>query len=124
MSLVPLMRGEAFTHPPVYGEQTTQEVSPFVRPDQQVDPEFKKYMIISQDGFKLIYNRDYYNFELFDLKNDPSEVRNLYDHMTEKAAEMKRRLGRFIDVVTVSRPWDADEGQYVFGPTGEAREAK
>jgi hypothetical protein len=27
-------------------------------------------------------------------------------------------------VVTVSRPWDADESQYFFGPTGEVREAK
>ncbi|HJZ69057.1 MAG TPA: sulfatase-like hydrolase/transferase, partial [Blastocatellia bacterium] len=124
VSLVPLIRGQAFTHPPIYGEQTTQEVSPFVRPDQQVDPEQKKYMIITQDGFKLIYNRDYYNFELFDLKNDASEVRNLHDHMPEKATALKRLLGRYIDVVTVSRPWDADEGQYVFGPTGEPREAK
>ncbi len=124
VSLVPLMRGEPFTHPPVYGEQTTQEVSPFVRPDQYVSPEQKKYMIITQDGFKLIYNRDHYSLELFDLKTDPSEVRNLYDRMPEKAAELRNRLGRFIDVVTVSRPWDADESQYFFGPTGEVREAK
>jgi sulfatase-like protein len=124
VSLVPLMRGQPVIHPPVYGEQTTQDVSPFVRPEQQLDPGQKKYMIITQDGFKLIYNRDYYSFELFDLSNDPGEVRNLYDRMPEKAAEMKKRLGRFIDVVTVSRPGDADESQYFFGPTGEAREAK
>jgi arylsulfatase A-like enzyme len=124
VSLVPLMRGEPFVHPPVYGEQTNQEISPFVWPDQYVSPEQKKYMIISQDGFKLIYNRDHYSFELFDLRNDPSEVRNLYDRMPEKAAELRNRLGRFIDVVMVSRPWDADESQYFFGPTGEVREAK
>ena len=124
VSLLPLMRGEPFTHPPVYGEQTTQEVSPYVRLDQNVSPPQKKYMIITQDGFKLIYNRDHYTFELFDLKSDPAEVRNIYDHKPEKAAELRRRLGRFIDVVTVSRPWDADESQYFFGPTGEAREAK
>jgi arylsulfatase A-like enzyme len=124
VSLVPLMRGQPFVHPPIYAEQTTQEVSPFVRPDQNVDPELKKYMIITQNGFKLIYNRDYYNFELYDLKNDPSEFRNLYDRMPERAADLKKRLGRFIDVLTVSRPWDADESQYVFGPTGEVREAK
>ena len=124
VSLVPLARGQPFEHPPIYGEQTTQEVSPFVRPDQNVDPELKKYMIITQDGFKLIYNRDYYSFELYDLKNDPAEIRNLYDRMPDKAADLRNRLGRFIDVVTVSRPWDADEGQYVFGPTGEPREAK
>jgi Sulfatase/Domain of unknown function (DUF4976)/Putative metal-binding motif len=124
VSLVPLLRGQPFAHPPIYGEQTTQEVSPFVGPEQQIDPELKKYMVITQDGFKLIYNRDYYNFELFDLKNDPAEFHNLYDRMPEKAAEMKKRLGRFIDVVTVSRPSDADESQYFFGPTGERREAK
>jgi arylsulfatase A-like enzyme len=124
VSLVPLMRGQPFVHPPIYAEQTTQEVSPFVRPDQNVDPELKKYMIITQDGFKLIYNRDYYNFELYDLKNDSSEIRNLYDRMPDKAADLKTRLGRFIDVLTVSRPWDADESQYVFGPTGEVHEAK
>ncbi len=124
VSLVPLLRGEPFVHPPVYAEQTTQDVSPFVTPDKSVTPEQKKYMIISQDGFKLIYSRDRYCFELFDLKNDPAEVRNLYDRMPEKAAELKHRLGRFVDVVRVSRPWDADESQYFFGPTGESREAK
>jgi arylsulfatase A-like enzyme len=124
VSLMPLVRGQPFEHPPIYGEQTTQEVNPFVRPDQNVDPELKKYMIITQDGFKLIYNRDYYSFELYDLANDPREIRNLFDRMPDKAADLRNRLGRFIDVVTVSRPWDADEGQYVFGPTGEPREAK
>lgn len=124
VSLVPMMRGQPFVHPPIYGEQTTQEVSPFVRPEQNVDPELKKYMVITQDGFKLIYNRDYYSFELFDLKNDPAEIRNLYDRTPERAADLKKLLGRFIDVLTVSRPPDADERQYVFGPTGETREAK
>ena len=124
VSLVPLMRGEPFSHPPVYGEQTTQEVSPYVRMDQNVSSPRKKYMIIDQDGFKLIFNRDHYTFELFDLKSDPSEVRNLYDRMPERARELRKRLGRFIDVVTVKRPWDADESQYFFGPTGEPREAK
>jgi arylsulfatase A-like enzyme len=124
VSLMPLVRGQPFEHPPIYGEQTTQEVNPFVQPYQNVDPELKKYMIITQDGFKLIYNRDYYSFELYDLANDPREIRNLYDRVPDKAADLRKRLGRFIDVVTVSRPWDADEGQYVFGPTGEPREAK
>jgi len=124
VSLVPLMRGEPFVHPPVYGEQTTQETSPYVRPDQYVSHEQKKYMIISQDGFKLIYNRDHYCFELFDLKEDPKELRNIYDRLPQKAAELRTRLGRFVDVVNVSRPADADETQYFFGPTGEVREAK
>jgi hypothetical protein len=124
VNLLPLMRGEPFTHPPVYGEQTTQAISPHVRPDKYISPPQKKYMIIVQDGFKLIFNRDHHSFELFDLKSDPLELRNLYDRMPERASELRARLGRFIDVVTVSRPWDADESQYFFGPTGEKREAK
>jgi hypothetical protein len=143
VSLLPLMRGQPFTHPPIYGEQTNRaqivrerrqlrerdsgtpsQEAPTVQPEQNVDPEKKKYMIITQDGFKLIYNRDHYTFELFDLKNDRFEVRNLYDVMPEKSKDMKKRLGRFIDVLTVSRPWDADESQYFLGPTGETREAK
>ncbi|HSF25308.1 MAG TPA: hypothetical protein VLE20_13870, partial [Blastocatellia bacterium] len=104
--------GEAFTHPPVYGEQVLKQDSPYVRPEQNVHPESRKYMVITQDGYKLIYNRNSYSFELFDLKNDPREDRNLHDLLPAKAEEMKRMLGRFIDVLWVSRPWDADESQY------------
>jgi arylsulfatase A-like enzyme len=112
VNLLPLIRGEAFTRPPVYAEQTSQEVSPFVRLDQQVHPETKKYMVVTQDGYKLIYNRDFFNFELFDLNNDPAERRNLYDRLPEKAREMRELLGQFVDIVTASRPADADEGRY------------
>lgn len=112
VNLMPLIRGEAFTRPPVYGEQTSQEVSPFVRLDQQVHPETKKYMVITQEGYKLIYNRDFYNFELFDLNNDPGERRNIYDRSPDKALELRRLLGQFVDIVTASRPGDADEGRY------------
>lgn len=114
VSLLPLMRGEAFTHPPVYGEQVLKQDSPYVRPDQNVHQESRKYMVITQDGYKLIYNRNSYSFELFDLDSDPREERNLYDRMPAKAEEMKRLLGRFIDVLSVSRPWDADESQYFY----------
>ncbi|HWP43157.1 MAG TPA: sulfatase [Blastocatellia bacterium] len=112
VSLAPLMRGEPFTRPPVYGEHTQEEYSPYVRLDQQVNPLTKKYMVISQDGFKLIYNRNYYSFELYDLGSDPAEARNLFDLMPERAEEMKRLLGRFVDVVAACRPEDADEGRY------------
>jgi hypothetical protein len=117
VSLLPLMRGEAFTHPPVYAEQTTEEDSPFLPPEKNLVPNGKKYMVVTQDGFKLIYNRDYYAFELFNLSNDPREERNLYDSLPEKAAELHALLGRYIDVVQASRPADADETQYRFGPT-------
>ncbi len=115
VSVLPLMRGEAFTHPPIYGEQTMKQASPYVKPEQNVNPETKKYMVITQDGYKLIYNRNYYCFELFNLKADPGELHNLYDYMPEKSAEMKKLLGRYIDILTVMRPWDADETQYFWG---------
>jgi arylsulfatase A-like enzyme len=119
VNLGPLMRGEPFTHPPVYAEQTYNQDSPYVRLDQNVFPESKKYMVITQDGYKLIYNRNYHTFELFDLKRDKQELRNLFDRLPEKAGELKRLLGRFIDIVSVSRPWDADERQYVFGKAAD-----
>ncbi|HEU4390199.1 MAG TPA: sulfatase-like hydrolase/transferase [Blastocatellia bacterium] len=118
VSLVPLMRDDARTlaYPPIYAEQTGQEVSPYVQPEQNVFPETKKYMVITQDGFKLIYGRNVHTFELFDLKNDPREERNLFDREPAKASELWGLLARFIDVVTASRPRDADESQYHFGP--------
>ncbi|HKP86565.1 MAG TPA: sulfatase [Blastocatellia bacterium] len=115
VSLLPLMRGEAFEHPPVYGEHVIADQSPYVGPEKAAYPETRKFMVVTQDGYKLIYNRNFYNFELFNLKDDPKENRNLYDRMPEKAAEMKLLLGRFADIVAVKRPWDADELKFYFG---------
>lgn len=115
VSLVPLMHGEAFAHPPLYGEHWQRNDSPFFGPEHNVDPEIRKFMVITQDGYKLIYNRNYYCFELFNLRDDPREEHNLFDRLPEKAAEMKRLLGRFVDVVSVSRPLDADEQRFFRG---------
>lgn len=115
VSLLPLMNGESVDHPPVYGEQTNKQESPYVRPERNVHIETKKYMVITQSGFKLIYDRNVSSFELYDLKNDPAESHNLFDRIPERAAELKRLLGRYIDVVTASRPFDADENRYIFG---------
>ncbi|MFY9609536.1 MAG: sulfatase [Blastocatellia bacterium] len=112
VNLMPWIRGDGLTRPPVFGEQTSQEVSQFVRLDQQVHPESKKYMTITQDGYKLIYNRDVNSFELYDLKNDPPEQHNLYDRFPEKAQMLRELVGRFVDIVTASRPAEADEGRY------------
>lgn len=111
-SLLPLMRGEPVEHPPIYGEQTGQEISPYVRLEQQIHPDTKKYMVITQDGYKLIYNREANSYELFDLNNDPKELRNQFNSQSAKATELRRLLGRFVDIVTALRPWDADEGRY------------
>ncbi|MGA9769415.1 MAG: sulfatase [Blastocatellia bacterium] len=115
VSLLPLMRGEAFTHPPLYGEHIVIDEAPSLGPEKAVHPESRKYMVVTQDGYKLIYNRNFYNFELFNLKDDPKEQNNLYDRMPEKASQMKKLIGRFVDVASVKRPWDADEHKFYFG---------
>src|SRR5262245_14357027 len=113
VSLVPLMSGEPFEHPPVYGEHETSEDSGYVPQDRNIYHPTKKYMVITQDGYKLIYNRDYYTFELYNLKEDPQESQNLCDYMAERSRAMRDMLGRFIDIVTVSRPPHADESNLV-----------
>jgi choline-sulfatase len=123
ISLRPLMRGEPFKHPPVYGEHTIASLSPYVGTDRMVDPEIRKYMVLTQDGFKLIYNRNFYGFELYNLKEDPKELRNLYERMPETAAVLKSMLGQYLDTVGARRPWDADEQKFYFG-TGEDDEDK
>jgi arylsulfatase A-like enzyme len=115
VSLLPLMKGQDFEHPPVYAEQTYRYQSFFVRPDQSVSPDTKKYAVITQDGYKLIYNRNTYSFELFNLKNDPREERNLFNYEPQKAEALKKMVGRYVDMISVSRPWDADESQFVWG---------
>jgi arylsulfatase A-like enzyme len=123
VSLAPLMRGEAFEHPPVFGEHIYREISRLVPYDLNVSPERRTYMAITQDGYKLIYHREWYSFELFDLNSDPNETRNLYDRLPEKATQMRQLLGRFVDVVTMSRPPDSDERRLPAGNQGVAIEA-
>ena len=121
VTLVPLMLGEPFLHPPIYAEQTLREKEfPNLRPDQYPQPELKKYMILTAEGYKLIYNRGYQTFELFDLKTDPGEINNLYDYLPNVAANLKHELGRFIDLVTVLRPVNADESKYRFGDESDS----
>ncbi|MBI1798126.1 MAG: sulfatase-like hydrolase/transferase, partial [Candidatus Eisenbacteria bacterium] len=115
VSLLPLMKNEPFTPPPVYAEQTYRYQSFFVRPDQTVSLETKKYAVITQDGYKLIYNRNPYSFELFNLKSDPREEHNRFDEEPQRAEAMKKMVGRYVDMISVSRPWDADESQFVWG---------
>jgi arylsulfatase A-like enzyme len=116
VSLAPLMRGESFIHPPIFAEQTLREKEfPNLRPDQYPQAELKKYMIVTTEGYKLIYNREYQTFELFNLKSDPGELNNLYDYLPSVALNLKYELGRFVDIVTALRPENADERKYRVG---------
>ncbi|HMG35235.1 MAG TPA: sulfatase [Blastocatellia bacterium] len=115
VSLLALMKGEPFVHPPIFGEQTLREKEfPNLRPEQYPQPTDKKFMIITQDGYKLIYDRAAAAFQLFDLKNDGAELHNLYDQRPEVSLDLKQKLGRFIDIVSASRPALADEAKYKF----------
>ncbi|MEO0248754.1 MAG: sulfatase-like hydrolase/transferase, partial [candidate division WOR-3 bacterium] len=60
-------------------------------------PIFFNYAMIDGD-WKLIYDFVANTFELYDLKEDPGERRNLIEINREKAAELKRILTRWIDV--------------------------
>ena len=113
VTLLPLMRGEAFQHPEIYGEQTLREKEfPNVRPEDFPQPVNKKYMIVTQEGYKLILDRNYWIFQLFDLNEDPLELHNLASEKPKRFDHLAQRLGRFIDIVTSSRPANADEGKY------------
>jgi arylsulfatase A-like enzyme len=116
VSLVPLMRGEPFVHPTIYGEESYKPSDfPNVRPEENPQTVISKYMMITQEGYKLIFNRAFNTYELFNLKQDPKEENNLFNRETGRAREMAQQLGLFVDIVTASRPWDADESRFLFG---------
>jgi arylsulfatase A-like enzyme len=119
VSLLPSLRGEPLQHPPVYGEHALVE-NTMASPDKWIEPESRKFMLITQDGFKLIYNRNYYSFELYYLKDDPRELNNLFERLPEKSAAMRELLGRFVDIVSALRPADADEQKHPGGADEEA----
>jgi len=121
-SLLPLLQGNPVELPPVYGEHWQRNDSPFWGPERNVDPEIHKFMVITQDGYKLIRSRNYNTFELFNLNVDLGELHNLYDEMPLKSAELKALLGRFIDVVSVSRPFDADEQRFFRGTSDDEKD--
>ena len=116
INLIPMMRGEALAHPPIYAEESYRlSETANISPEEEPQTVITKYMIIDQEGFKLMYNRSFNFFELFDLRRDRLEENNLFDQAPAKALELKRELGRFVDIVTKSRPPDADESRYKSG---------
>lgn len=77
-SLVPAIRGERIQRD-CFSETDYREYT------------FKR-SIISQDGWKLIVTLENQNRELFDLKADPEETRNLAKEQPERTKELERRL--------------------------------
>lgn len=61
-----------------------------IRDEVVIYDEYGPARMIRQDDFKLIYRYPYGPHELYDLKNDPEEVFNLYD--VEKYNKIKNQL--------------------------------
>ena len=83
------MDGESLM-PIIYGKGS--------RKDKEVYSELyhneKYYRLTSMIGetWKLIYNAELQEFELFDIKNDPSEKNNLIYIKTKEGNELKKKL--------------------------------
>jgi len=87
-SLLPLMRGEVKEwYPEVYSNQGLWTV---------------KRVIVTKEGMKLIKTldkgqwKDAPDIELYDLKKDPSETRNLAEEDKETANELELRMERWL----------------------------
>lgn len=76
-SLLPLMQGE--------------KIAPGMEDIYTETLRYRKKAIQHGD-WKLIYDYRHYTFELYNLKDDPGETKNLYDRESEKASEMRNRL--------------------------------
>ncbi len=77
-SLGPALAGKRLSEPPppVFSEAT----------------QLASKSMILDDGWKLIHDGDYGTWELYDLGNDPGELRNLYDREPERAARLRELL--------------------------------
>jgi hypothetical protein len=55
-------------------------------------------MVTADGAYKLIYRMSDRAFELYDLKKDPNETRDLYATETELAERLREELTRWIEV--------------------------
>ena len=77
-SLVPALRGESLPESPIYGESL-----------YRVPYELKSLL---QDGYKLILNVDDGQFQLYDLRSDPSEQHDMATEAVDVAGELREAL--------------------------------
>jgi arylsulfatase A-like enzyme len=80
-SLMPLVLGQTATHPPVFSEKVTTNVIP------------QKSMV--EWPYKIIWRLGTNRWELFNLVEDPQELRSLRKEEPETFARMKDRIQRW-----------------------------
>ncbi len=77
--------------------------TPVLRRPMIVEGRLKKALIMD-DGFKVIVDDRAQTSELYDLKTDPGELRNLYDGPDSPGANRVETLRLFFDAHTIKRP--------------------
>jgi hypothetical protein len=55
------------------------------------------YTVIVENRWKLIFSRDYGYLELYDLRSDPRETRNLADDRIDLLSDLRALLDRFLE---------------------------
>lgn len=108
MSLVPLLRGEGdVAHDRVFSEAS-----------------HSREKMVRDDRFKLIVDSTLQKNRLYDLREDPSEERDLFRERPEKAKELQRALDGFVGrstwTIAVRGDEISDEGTP--RPEGEGRQ--
>jgi arylsulfatase A-like enzyme len=88
-SLMPIIRGEESEDRIAFTETGGVE-GPHPSPDH---PNVKS---LRSGGWKLIYNTATNGFELYDLRNDPGETRNLYATHPDKARELWIQMSEYL----------------------------
>lgn len=111
-SLLPLISGEETTNAPVFIEWNPFQTRHYDKPDSLTDERFDEVIfqrirtVVTQDGWKLNWSeKDMDQSQLFNLKDDPMELHNLYD--AEKYQEKVQTLKEWI------KTWQQETGDTV-----------
>jgi arylsulfatase A-like enzyme len=97
VSLVPILKGKSLP--------ASRELY-FTRREGGIKYGGKSYEAIVYDGWKLLQNDPYSPLELYDLKNDPGETRNLIQTEKKRASDLEARLRKHIQRGGTT-PWQA-----------------
>ena len=86
-SLVPTIRGQVQAPAPAYAEQLTQPNNPFER----------KAMITADGAWKLYYRVSDKRYEMYDLRADPNETKDLWTTDAAQAELLKAQMTDWIE---------------------------